>query len=243
MKPISSSCGIAGVICAAIATMNIAVGAQPKASGVSTDFSGVWAVRFMGQQPKGTPPYNAKYLALYKESSALVASAKLDLGGTCAPPGMPRIASYIGQFELLNAPAGRITILYEFETQVRRIQLNTARPDYVNPSPNGTSIGHWEANALVVETVGIGEFSYLDDNAGVHSEQLKVTERMRLQDPKTMVIDTTVEDALALTTPWKYSRTYDRSTDAFLDYECNENPRNPVNPDGSLGYTFKSTTN
>jgi hypothetical protein len=223
-----------GLACMALAMAGIASAAPP-------DFSGVWAVRFRGQAPKGPPPYQGKYLSLYRDSSAQVAAGQLDLGGSCAPPGMPRIASYIGQFELLNAPAGRITILYEFETQVRRIYLAGQRPAYVNPSPNGYSTGRWEGDTLVVETVAIGEFSFLDDNAGTHSDKLKVTERMRLQDARTMIIDTTVEDPTALTAAWKYSRIYDRSKDEFIDYECNENPRNPVNPDGSLGYTFKTT--
>ena len=154
---------------------------------------------------------------------------------------MPRVTSYVGQFEILDAPAGRIPILHEYQTQQRRIYLNVMQPAFLNPMPNGYSTGRWQGNTLVVETAGISKYVYLDENAGQHSEQLKVIERFRLLTPKVLEIDTTVEDPVALTAPWKYSRVYDRTTDELIEYECNENPRNPVNADGSLGYTFKTT--
>jgi hypothetical protein len=155
---------------------------------------------------------------------------------------MPRVTSYVGQFEILNAPAGRLTILHEYQTQQRRIYLNASQPEYLNPMPNGYSSGHWQGNTLVVETVAISKYVYLDENAGPHSDQLKVTERYRLDSSDALIIDTKVEDPLVLTRPWQYSRTYDRTTNELIEYECNENPRNPINPDGSVGYTFKATT-
>jgi hypothetical protein len=198
-------------------------------------------MQFDAAPPKGAPPYNDKYLPGYKASMAQVESGHLDLGGQCLPPGMPRVTSYVGQFEILNAPANRITILHEYQTQQRRIYLDAKQPDYLNPMPNGYSTGRWEGNTLVVETRGISKYVYLDENAGPHSEQLKVVERFHLISPKLMVIDTTVTDPVTLTAPWKYSRTYDRTTDELIEYECNENPRNPLNADGSLGYEFKTT--
>jgi hypothetical protein len=205
------------------------------------DIFGTWYMRFEGVPPKGAPPYNAQYLPDYLKTSAQVEAGTLDLGGMCLPPGMPRIASYVGEFEILDAPAGRITILHEYQTQQRRIHLNMKPPAYVNPMPNGYSTGRWEGNTLIVATIGISPYVYLDENAGKHSEQLQVTERFRLLNHDTMIIDTTVVDPLALTQPWKYSRTYDRTHDELIEYECNENPRNPVNADGSLGFTFKHT--
>ena len=204
---------------------------------------GIWSMRFDDAPPKGAPPYRDQYLSTYKNNSALVEAGKLDLGAQCLPPGMPRVTSYVGQFEILDAPKDRITILHEYQTQQRRVYLRAKLPDYINPSPNGYSTGRWEGNTLVVETRSISKYVFLDENAGPHSDQLRVTERFHMLSRKVMVIDTTVVDPVVLTAPWKYSRTYDRTVNELIDYECNENPRNPVNADGSIGYTFKSTAN
>jgi hypothetical protein len=223
----------------ALLALLLATGAVAAAPG--RDIFGTWYMRFEGVPPKGAPPYNAQYLPDYLKTAAQVAAGTLDLGGMCLPPGMPRVTSYVGEFEILDAPAGRITVLHEYQTQQRRIHLNVRPPADVSPMPNGYSTGHWERNTLVVETIGISPYVFLDENAGKHSDQLKVTERFHLLNHDLMVIDTTVEDPLALTEPWKYSRTYDRTHDELIEYECNENPRNPVNADGSLGFTFKHT--
>jgi hypothetical protein len=82
---------------------------------------------------------------------------------------------------------------------------------------------------------------YLDENAGLHGPKLRVIERYHLQHANLLVIDTTVENRDMLTAPWQYSRLYDRTTEELIEYECNENPRNPMNPDGSVGYTFRKT--
>jgi hypothetical protein len=222
-----------------VVLLSLAIGTD--ASTNDRNIFGIWSMRFDSAPPKGAPPYNEHYLPSYQASSALVESGKLDLGGQCLPPGMPRVTSYVGQFEILAAPKGRITILHEYQTQQRRIYLTAKQPDYLNPAPNGYSTGRWEGKKLVVQTTAIDKYVYLDENAGPHSDELKVTERFRLVSPNVMVIDTTVEDPVVLIAPWKYSRTYDRTSNELIDYECNENPRNPVNADGSLGYTFKSS--
>jgi hypothetical protein len=212
-----------------------------QASARDRQLFGIWSMRFDTAPPKGAPPYSDRFLPAYKASSARVESGQLDLGGQCLPPGMPRMTSYVGEFEILDAPRGRITILHEYQTQQRRIYLHARRPAYLNPTANGFSIGRWEGSTLVIETTGMSKYVYLDENAGLHSDRLFVTERYHRSAPDVLVIDTTVEDPVMLTGPWKYSRVYDRTSNELIDYNCNENPRNPVNPDGSLGYTFKST--
>ena len=161
------------------------------------------------------------------------------------PPGMSRMLEYYpqGHFEILAAPPGRLTILSEYETQIRRIYID-AKPVAKPPvSVNGYSTAHWEGNTLVVKTTAIGEFSLLDRDsgprrdAGPHSPQEQVTERMTRISPTRMTIEYTVEDPVALTTPWKYTNVFAYVPNGqMIDYECNENPRNLANPDGTLGY-------
>jgi hypothetical protein len=212
------------------------------------DLSGVWQPHFgpmvlqQGPRPSSGPPYLPEFRKTYEQKLALVKAGKLDLGGLCTPPGMPQISSSIGRLEVINAPAGRLTVLYEYQSQIRRIYLNARHPADVDPTMNGDSIAHWEGNTLVVHTIAIKDLAYLDANQGPHSDALEVEERIHLTKPGTMQIDYKVTDPVALKEPWTYSRTFDHVPNGkLIDYYCNENPRNPVREDGSLGYTFKTT--
>ena len=199
--------------------------------------TGIWQLVPKETGPKPAIPYTPEYEAIYEHRQKLVDEGKLDIGGLCMPPGMPRMLEYLGQFEILAAPPGRLTILSEYETQIRRIYID-AKPVAKPPvSVNGYSTAHWEGNTLVVMTTAIGEFSFLDKDAGPHSPQLQVTERMTRISPTRMSVEYTVEDPVALTKPWKYTDVFAYTPDAQqIDYECNENPRNLANPDGTLGY-------
>jgi len=212
------------------------------------DLSGVWQPQLdparlrQGPRPSSGPSYQAEYRKIYEQNLALVKAGKLDLGGMCTPPGMPQISSSIGLLEIINAPAGRLTVLYEYQSQIRRIYLNARHPADVDPTMNGDSIAHWEGNTLVVHTTAIKDLAYLDANLGPHSDALEVEERIHLTKPDTMQIDYKVTDPVALKEPWTYSRTFDRVPNGkLIDYYCNENPRHPVREDGSLGFTFKTT--
>jgi hypothetical protein len=217
--------------------------ALASAQAAHPNLAGVWELHFDPRSPPPpAPPYMPEYRKIYDQKLALVKAGKLDLGGLCTPPGMPQISSPIGQFEIIDAPAGRLTILYEFQSQIRRIYLNARHPEAVDPTMNGDSIAHWEGDTLVVHTTAIKNLAYLDVNAGPHSEALEVEERIRLPTPDSMQIDYKVTDPVALKEPWTYSRTFGRVPDGkLIDYYCNENPRNPVREDGSLGFTFDTT--
>jgi hypothetical protein len=207
-------------------------------------FAGVWqrnAPFTAGFRSFDQALYKPAYAARFAATSKLVAEGKLDLGASCSPPGMVRTGE-LGLFEILAAPAGRITILYEFMTQVRRIHLGGKHPEHVDPTVNGHSVAHWEGNTLVVDSVGISEFSFLDRNAAPHSEQLHVIERISLVNANLMNIGYTLEDPEALIRPAKYVVLFKRVADGeLIDYECDENPRNPINADGSVGFTLQQT--
>jgi len=204
-------------------------------------FTGVWQ-RSMKESPRKPPiPYNTAYQARYARNSQLVAEGKLDLGGLCIPPGAVRMLDTIGQFEFIDGPPGRLTVLGEYDTQVRRIHLKGPAPTEPIVAMNGYSTGHWDGRSLVVVTTAISEFSYLDNNAGPHSPELRLTERFTRLSPTRLRIDSTVDDPGAFTAPWQFSNVYEYMPNAELvDYECNENPRNPATADGSLGYSFRS---
>ena len=78
----------------------------------------------------------------------------------------------------------RILIIYSYSNQIRRIRLNESHPEHVSPSWAGDSVGHFEGDTLVVDTVGIrrGPYSMLDRYGTPYSDALHLVERFRLID-------------------------------------------------------------
>ena len=124
--------------------------------------------------------------------------------------------------------------------QVRRV-FTDGRPLPQDPDPtyNGTSIGHWEGDTLVVTTVGLREGGSMGRWGTTHSDQLKLTERIHL-DPANkdvLVVENSFEDPKALAAPWHSVSRFKRyrSLDQ-LEFICAENDRNPINDKGEIEF-------
>jgi hypothetical protein len=155
----------------------------------------------------------------------------------CVPPGMPGIMSQPYPIEILYTP-GMVTVIAEAFMQVRHIYTDgRAHPEDPDLTYNGNSIGHWEGGTLVVDTVGFTPDTALGMNMGVrHSDKMHIVERFRLQDPKTLEIQTTIEDPEALAKPWTRTISYARHPDWTLaEYICQQNNRNSVDASGQAG--------
>jgi hypothetical protein len=100
----------------------------------------------------------------------------------CWPGGLPFIFSSTG-VQLLQQP-DRIIIIYDFNHEVRHVRLNQPHPAQVTPSWYGDSVGHYEGDTLVIDTVGIkvGPFAMVDWYGTPHTAALHVVERYRLLD-------------------------------------------------------------
>jgi hypothetical protein len=98
----------------------------------------------------------------------------------CWPGGVPFVLYNIGM-QMLQQP-DRITILYSNDHEVRHVRLNQPHPADVTPSWYGDSVGHYEGDTLVIDTVGVrtGPFAMLDMYGTPHSPALHVVERYRL---------------------------------------------------------------
>jgi hypothetical protein len=231
-------------VCLILLGMGSAQAATEAKVQTRPSFAGIWNRNTPITQGFGSvdvSAYKPEYASRYQTTVNAVSAGKLDLGAQCLPTGAVR-AGELGLFEILYAPTGRLTLLYEFMTQVRRIYLDGQFPDPVDPTVNGYSVAHWQGNTLVVETRGISEFSYLDRNAAPHSEQLRMTEKISLLNPDLMQVEVTLEDAEAFVKPMRYTKQFERLKDGeLIDYECNENPRNPLNADGSVGFELQQT--
>ena len=100
----------------------------------------------------------------------------------CWPGGVPFIFSSTGM-QMFQQP-DNITIIYDYDHEVRRVRMNEPHPAHVTRSWYGDSVGHYEGDTLVVDTVGIkvGPFAMVDWYGTPHTEALHVVERYRLLD-------------------------------------------------------------
>ena len=100
----------------------------------------------------------------------------------CWPEGMPFVSINRGM-QILQRPE-KITILYPFDHQFRQVSMNEPHPAQVTPSWYGDSVGHYEGDDLVIDTVGIkiGRFSMIDWFGTPYTQALHLVERYRLLD-------------------------------------------------------------
>jgi hypothetical protein len=201
------------------------------------DFNGVWELSFGTPPPRGgapaapalTPEYAAKKRAFDANPPEDSEAAN------CLPPGMPGIMGQPYPMEFLLTP-GQVTIVIEAYTQVRHIYTDgRALPQDPDLTFHGTSVGRWEGDTLVVETVGFSPLTQLDRGVP-HGDKMRIRERFRLTDPDTMSIETTVVDPDVLAAPFTSTRTLKRHRNwTIAEYVCQENNRNSVDASGKAG--------
>src|SRR6185369_14211594 len=136
------------------------------------------------EPPALTPEYAAKQQA---EAQARQANrAEDNETANCLPPGLPGIMGQPYPIEILMTP-GKVTIVIEAYTQVRHIYTDgRALPDDPDATFFGTSVGRWEGNTLIVDTVGFAQVP-----RGIsfpYSDKMKIVERFQLADPDTLTV-------------------------------------------------------
>lgn len=206
------------------------------------DWGGVWVLKFRrpapGEAPPEQPALKGTYLARYqawqkdvRDNNGVVHKET----SNCMPPGMPNMMA-TGQYpiEFLFTP-GRVTTHHEAWMQLRSIYTDgRGHPDDLELGIFGHSIGHWEGQTLVVETIGIKTITELGPGIK-HSDKLKITERIGLSptDPNTLTDEMTMEDPDALEKPYRRLFTFARQRDwSLMEFVCAENDRNPIDKDG-----------
>jgi hypothetical protein len=144
----------------------------------------------------------------------------------CLPDGVPHGDLLPEPFKILHSP-GVLVMLYEVETTFRQIFLD-GRKLPVDPSPawQGYSVGRWDGDTLVVDTVGITDRSWLDARGTPHSEELRVEERFRRRDYGHLDLTITLTDPKTFTTPIRFSVIEELLPDTdLLEHYCVENEK------------------
>lgn len=190
------------------------------------DLSGVWTPGPLDRFEPGSttaPPWQP---AIARQVEAL---KKLEAEGrpqniyvNCLPEGLPSsVTQTLNSVEFLLTP-GRVTILGELDgNRLRRIWTD-GRPHPADPDPtfSGHSIGHWEVNTLVIDTIGFLPEVWIPLGQGVgipNDGDMHVTERLTLVDARTLRDDIVVTAPKVLSAPWSASRSFTRHRDRSFD--------------------------
>ena len=209
------------------------------------DWAGIWEVTFGGgprgaafEPPALTPAYAAK-LKEYQDAQKR-GEIQDTPAANCVPNGMPGIMTQPYPMEILFTP-GKVTIVIEAYSQWRQIFTDGRKhPDDPDLTFNGHSIGHWEGDTLVVDSVGFTTDTALAGFGVRHSDKMHIVERMHLVDKDRLQIETTITDPEALTKPFTSTRVYGRHRDwTIAEYVCQQNNRNYFTEDGKAGINLK----
>ena len=149
-----------------------------------------------------------------------VVSETNDPAYQCLPPGTPRIYFHPRPFEILQTP-GRVLIFYEYQQLMRHIYTD-GREHRIDLAPMwmGDSIGHWEGETLVVETVNFNDKTWIDRRGIPHSDQLRVVERIRKTDGDHLVVEVRIEDPIAFEEPWAGTKEFASRDWTIEEFVC-----------------------
>jgi hypothetical protein len=175
----------------------------------------------------------------------------------CWPFPMPFIYKQAAML-MIQRPS-KITMVYSGGHEVRRVRLNEPHPSPLTPSWYGDSVGHYEGDTLVIDTIGVKTdrpYAMIDLFGTPYTDKLHVVERYRLRDyddvkdaiernkkenwlfngdvfskyrGKFLQLHVTIEDAGVFTTPWTATLTYVPGPDQISETVCAENPHEYYN--------------
>jgi Carboxypeptidase regulatory-like domain len=197
-------------------------GPTPRTADGKPDLSGVWYAQRTVDAGKPEPLPWAE--ALLKERAAN--NSKDAPGAHCLPRGITN-AGALFPFKLVQTSSLLVMLFEDDIPSHRQVFLDgRGHPKDPNPMWMGHSIGHWEGDTLVIDTVGFDDRSWLDTAGHAHTEMMRVIERFRRPDLGHLEIELTIDDPGAYAKPWKIMRASELDpSDDIGEYVCNENEK------------------
>jgi len=149
-------------------------------------------------------------------------------GASCLPPSLP-VNVFLFSFKMIQAP-GEIVVIPGSGDPPRQIYTDgRGLPKDPEPSWTGHSVGAWQDDTLVVQTIGVNTRAWLDGAAHLRSEDMRITERYRRRDFGHMDLEMTFDDPKYYTQPFGIKTTLTLMPDGdVLDYVCAENEKELV---------------
>jgi len=206
---------------------NFAPGATPRTKDGKVDLSGVWGYAgytsdIAKDYDVGEVPMTPLAEKLFKERQAN--EGIYDPEARCQPAGVPRRDPYPSK--IIQEP-NLVVILFEGSMHsYRQVFLDRQHPKDINPTWFGDSVGKWDGDTLVVDTVGFNGKTWLDLAGHPTSDQLHVIERYTRPQFGELKLDITIEDPVMYTKPWNVTELMPLMVgEDLLEYVCTENER------------------
>ncbi len=155
---------------------------------------------------------------------------------SCLPDGVPHADLLPEPFKIIETPR-EILMLYEVETTFRQIFMDGRKP-LTDPSPTwmGYSVGRWDGDTLVVDTLGFNNLSWLDARGHGHSQDLRVEERFHRRDFGHLDVTLTVTDPKMFTKPVTVNFIEQLLPDTdLLEHYCLEDEKDAAHQPGRTG--------
>jgi hypothetical protein len=142
---------------------------------------------------------------------------------SCRPAGVPNYMLFGGPFYFVQTPK-EVLILFEGDQQVRRVYLDVPHSKNPKPSWYGESVGHYDGDTLVIDTIGLNAKTVVDNYRTPHTEKMHVTERWKMVDEgKNIEVAMTIEDPETYNQPWQAVRRFRREQGTLTEEVCAEN--------------------
>ncbi len=188
------------------------------------DLNGIWSAPFTPDisKPLGHQPPFTQYAAKrFKEEDEYD-----DPLTQCLPIGPARgIQAGLMPFQLVQTPSV-VAILFENQRTFRIIHTDgRSHAADLEPTWFGDSIGRWDGDTLVVDTVGLTDRTWLDTAGHEHSDQLHLIERFQKIDKDNIKWTVTFEDPKFFTQPWSITLPIKRQNTEIMSYSCEENEK------------------
>lgn len=185
-------------------------------------FNGAWLVddgvdRLLTEDGK-IPPLLPAARVVYEEHLRRRAAGDVsfDTSTWCSSPGLPRLMLIDYPFEILVRP-DVVAFHYEWNRWGRLVEMNIDELEVLYPSPIGVSLGHWEGETLVIDTRGVIDTALLDTAGLPHSEDMVLTERLRVLPDGRLENRLTVDDPATYAAPWTARVVYQPQFSTTID--------------------------
>ena len=194
-------------------------GAAPRTNGGKPDLSGVW---YPGADLEPEVP------AMLPWAEELVRKRGTTVGddprAQCLPSGIVRTHG-LDLAKIVQTPAVLIMLVESSVPGVRQVFMDgRSHPSSLEPSWLGHSIGRWDGDTLVIDTIGLNDRVWQDLAGRPQTEKAHIVERYRRPDFGHLEIEITIDDPGAYLRPWKVRRRLDLAPqEEILEYICNEN--------------------
>ncbi len=175
-------------------------------------------------------PYTAEGLEEWKKydiNTLNDAAGPGDYTGSCFPFGMARSINSPDPMQIMQNDK-YVALLFEQNSWFHIVPIDGRdhpKGDQLNPTWFGNSVGRWDGDTLVIDTIGFNGYTRLDTNGHPHSDQLHLTQTLRRVDLGHIAHTITVDDPKYYTKPFTNERVFALMNTEILEYSCEENNR------------------